>query len=155
MAWVEPAQYWASRPAFHGAAGGLITDRAGQVLLVKPNYVEHSGFPGGAMDAGETPGETAVREIREEVGLAVTLGTLLVVDWVPPIGARTRPLLHFLFDAGFVDDIDAVALQEEELDDARLFAFDEAMARMSPRDAPRLLAAWRARTDVRAALGWR
>jgi 8-oxo-dGTP pyrophosphatase MutT (NUDIX family) len=38
------------------------------------------------MDAGETPGETAVREIREEVGLAVMLGTLLVVDWVPPVG---------------------------------------------------------------------
>jgi 8-oxo-dGTP pyrophosphatase MutT (NUDIX family) len=34
------------------------------------------------MDAGEPPGETAMREIREEVGLAVTLGTLLVVDWV-------------------------------------------------------------------------
>jgi ADP-ribose pyrophosphatase YjhB (NUDIX family) len=54
-------------PLCHGAAGGLITDD-----------VRHWGFSGGAMNAGET----ARWEIREEIGLAVTLGTLLVVDWV-------------------------------------------------------------------------
>jgi ADP-ribose pyrophosphatase YjhB (NUDIX family) len=58
--------------AVPGASGGLIIDRAGQVLLVKPNHGEHWGVPGGAMNAGET----AVREIGEEVGPAVTLGTL-------------------------------------------------------------------------------
>jgi 8-oxo-dGTP pyrophosphatase MutT (NUDIX family) len=67
-------------PAVPGASGGLIIDRAGQVLLVKPNHGEHWGVPGGAMKAGET----AVREIGEEVGLAVTLGTLPVVEWMPP-----------------------------------------------------------------------
>jgi 8-oxo-dGTP pyrophosphatase MutT (NUDIX family) len=48
------------------------------------------------MDAGETPGETAVREIREELGLAVTLGTSLVVDFGAAGRARTRALPHFL-----------------------------------------------------------
>lgn len=48
------------------------------------------------MDAGETPGETAVREIREELGLAVTLGTSLVVDFGAAGRARTRALPHFV-----------------------------------------------------------
>ena len=142
-------------PALHGAAGGLITDRDGKVLLVKANYVEHWGFPGGALDAGETPEEAAAREIREEVGLDVTLGTLLVVDWAPPVDARTRPLMHFLFDAGFVDGLDAVVLQEDELDDAQLFEPDEAVNRMSARGGRRLLASRKARADGRTVLGWR
>jgi 8-oxo-dGTP diphosphatase len=39
-------------------------------------------FPGGGVEAGETPAETAVREAREELGLAVELlGLAAVVEY--------------------------------------------------------------------------
>ena len=41
-------------------------------------------IPGGGMDLGEYPLQTAQREIKEELGIDVQLGSLLVVDWVPP-----------------------------------------------------------------------
>jgi 8-oxo-dGTP diphosphatase len=146
MAWIEPSRYWAELPALHGAAGGLITAPGGKVLLVKPSYADRWGFPGGSMDEGEAPDQTAAREIREEIGLTVVIGTLLVVDLQPPDGgARTRSILHFLFDAGEVADLTGVVRQREELDDVALFGVEEAVERMSPSGGPRLLAGLRAR----------
>ena len=146
MTWVEPEQYWAALPSVHVAAGGLLTDEAGRVLLVRPNYGDHWGFPGGSVDEGERPDAAAAREIREEVGLTVTLGTLLVVDWTPPSGARTKPLLHFLFDAGSVDGVDGLVLQADEI--------DEAARRLSPGGHRRLRAGLRARAEGHTAVGW-
>ena len=154
MTWVEPEQYWAALPSVHVAAGGLLTDAAGRALLVKPNYGDHWGFPGGSVDEGERPDAAAVREIREEVGLTVTLGTLLVVDWTPPSGARTKPLLHFLFDAGSVDGVDGLVLQADEIDEAALVDADEAAGLMSARGHRRLQAGLRARTEGHTAVGW-
>jgi len=34
-------------------------------------------MPGGGMDVGETPEETAVRELHEETGLSATMGPIL------------------------------------------------------------------------------
>lgn len=36
-------------------------------------------MPGGGMDFGETPAETAVRELHEETGLTATMGPILGV----------------------------------------------------------------------------
>jgi 8-oxo-dGTP pyrophosphatase MutT (NUDIX family) len=44
-----------------------------QVLLVRHSYRRHWGAPGGLLDRGEAPEATAVREVREEVDLAVML----------------------------------------------------------------------------------
>ena len=154
MTWVEPEQYWAALPSVHVAAGGLLTDAAGRVLLVKPNYAEHWGFPGGSVDEGERPDQAAAREIREEVGLTVTPGTLLVVDWTAPAGVRKRPLLHFLFDAGPVGDLAAVVLQADEIDEAALVDVDEAAERMSAGGHRRLRAGLRARAERQTVVGW-
>ncbi|QDY75331.1 NUDIX hydrolase [Streptomyces qinzhouensis] len=58
-----------------------------RVLLVRRRIPEGRivwQFPGGKVEPGETPEETAVRETREEVGLTVTGRTR--------IGARVHPL---------------------------------------------------------------
>ncbi|WP_169813104.1 NUDIX domain-containing protein [Nocardia jejuensis] len=65
-------------------AGLLFVDELGRVLLVEPTYKDHWELPGGVVEGGESPGAAAVREVREELGLDVPLGQLLVVDWVPP-----------------------------------------------------------------------
>lgn len=54
-------------------AAGIILEADGSILLVKRsgNNDDHAGewaFPGGKMEEGERPGETAIRECLEEVG---------------------------------------------------------------------------------------
>lgn len=58
------------------AAGVLIIDRD-RVLLVRHNYgLRRWSFPGGVVEAGETPAEAARREALEEIGVEVHLGDL-------------------------------------------------------------------------------
>lgn len=82
-------------------------EREGQVLLAHwrqadPGGREMSGWtlPGGGMEIGETPEQTAVREVREESGLDVELGPLLGVRtiWIAPerrLSDPTRPMQSF------------------------------------------------------------
>jgi 8-oxo-dGTP diphosphatase len=106
------------------AAAGLITDAAGQVLMVKPNYRGHWTLPGGICEHGEPPHLGCAREVAEEVGLDRVAGALLAVDWSQPFGAGARPILHFVFDCGAVPDGAPIVLQQEELDDYQFVAPD-------------------------------
>lgn len=70
-----------------------------RVLLARRLQTAHLGgfweFPGGKIEAGETPAEAAIREAREEVGLAVRL----LSAWPPITHAypdRTVTLHPFL-----------------------------------------------------------
>ncbi len=90
------------------AAGAFFHDPAGRVLLVQPSYRTDTWLlPGGAMDPGEYPWETAWREVREEVGLELRPGRLLGVDWVPAQRDGRPPLVHFVFDGGPLTASDA------------------------------------------------
>lgn len=52
------------------AAGGVVVNDNGEVLLVhRPHYNDWS-FPKGKLDAGESIEAAALREVREEAGLA-------------------------------------------------------------------------------------
>jgi 8-oxo-dGTP diphosphatase len=58
------------------AAGGILLREDGQVLLVhRPRYDDWS-LPKGKLDDGESPLETAIREVREETGFEVEAGEL-------------------------------------------------------------------------------
>jgi len=67
-----------SRPAAGAAA--VIFDAVGRVLLIKENDGRRRwGLPGGAIEDGETPEDAAVRETREETGVAVVVEYLIGV----------------------------------------------------------------------------
>lgn len=72
-------------------AACVIPEREGRVLLcqraIGPGYGKWV-MPGGFVDRGEHPHETARREAAEETGLQVTPGALLGV-----FGTRDRPIL--------------------------------------------------------------
>jgi 8-oxo-dGTP diphosphatase len=127
------------------ASGGFITDPDGKVLLVKPNYRDHWGWPGGHVDEGERPEEGCAREIREELGLTLPVGRLLVTHWVSPFDDRPYPLIHFLFDCGTIADGSGILLQAEELDGYGFFTADEAVTLMPSFLVARLQAAQDAR----------
>ncbi|MEH1100869.1 NUDIX hydrolase [Micromonospora sp. CPCC 205561] len=132
-------------PAFHAAAGALITDPAGSVLLVKPTYRDHWAFPGGYVEENEYPHHACTREVREELGLAVASGDLLVVDWAPSAGQRPRALVHFTFDCGTLVGLEGIDLPGHELEDVGFFTLQEAERRLPVDVAPRAHAAIRAR----------
>lgn len=58
-------------------AGGCLMNDAGQVLLQKRGDSGLWGFPGGAIELGESPEAAAIREVREETGLDVAVGNLI------------------------------------------------------------------------------
>lgn len=60
-------------------AGGCVFNEEGKVLLQKRGDNEAWGFPGGAMEIGESAEETAIREINEETGYIVEVGGLIGV----------------------------------------------------------------------------
>src|SRR3990167_7893662 len=74
-----------------------VVRHAGRVLIgQRPEGVPLAGFwefPGGKILAGESPEEAAVRECREETGLAIRLGAILCV--VEHEYAHGRVRLHF------------------------------------------------------------
>jgi ADP-ribose pyrophosphatase YjhB (NUDIX family) len=57
---------WA--PTALGVAA-LVEDADGRVLLVRHSYNPGWRLPGGGVGRGEPPGDTILRELREEVGL--------------------------------------------------------------------------------------
>jgi 8-oxo-dGTP pyrophosphatase MutT (NUDIX family) len=91
--------FWATLPRKRVAAAVLFTDGDGRVLLVEPTYKEHWEVPGGCVEVDEAPYAAAVREVKEELGLSVTPGRLLVVDWAPPLPGRPDGIM-LLFDGG-------------------------------------------------------
>ncbi len=116
---IDPDTWFARLPGVVVMAGALITDPAGQVLLVKPNYRDHWTLPGGICEPGEPPHAGCAREVAEEIGLSLPVGRLLAVDWSQPFGQQARPIMHFVFDGGTLDDGQGIVLQSEELDHFR------------------------------------
>ncbi|MGW5560533.1 NUDIX domain-containing protein [Micromonospora sp. NPDC003944] len=151
MTWTEPATWYANLASFYAAAAAFITDPDGNVLLVKPTYRDHWAFPGGYVDEGEYPHDACAREIREELGVALAVGDLLVVDWAPPAGQRPRSIISFTFDCGSIADLDGLSLPEQELENIGFFSRQEAEQRLPANVAIRLPAAIYAR-DRRAAV---
>lgn len=142
----DAAQWYAQLPTMYGAAAALITDPDDRVLLVKPNYRDHWSLPGGIMEHGEPPHEACAREVAEEVGIPITPGPLLVVDWAPPAGERPRSVVSFVFEGGILRDPGVIRLQADELDAFRFVSPGEEAAGYLP---PFLLDRARAAVDAR------
>lgn len=87
---------WYENPA--PVAGGIVLDTAGSVLLVRRAFEPHRGswaLPAGFQEHDETPREAAAREVLEESGLAVEVGELFDLVFVPG-GRRSVNLALFL-----------------------------------------------------------
>ncbi|MEV6236534.1 NUDIX hydrolase [Lentzea sp. NPDC051838] len=128
------------RPTKTSAGGALIRDSTGRVLFVVPTYKAVLDIPGGMTEDDESPKAATVREIREELGLDLALGPLLVVDWTPRNGVW-RDCHQFVFDGGVVDDARA---HDDELSGVLYLTLDEARARIYPSLHRRLTLALRA-----------
>ncbi|GGC95041.1 hypothetical protein GCM10011512_22590 [Tersicoccus solisilvae] len=110
----ELAAFIATLPRRRLAAGALIRDPDGRVLMVQPNYKQGWELPGGTVEAGEDPRTGCTREVLEEVGLDLPVGRLLVVEHGISHGVWGDATI-FLYDGGTIDADTAVSVQAEEL----------------------------------------
>jgi 8-oxo-dGTP diphosphatase len=72
-------------PTYTVGALALIEREDGRILLIRQVYRRNWGLPGGLLKRNEAPADAAVREVAEEVGLAIEVvgrGTL-VADLAP------------------------------------------------------------------------
>lgn len=93
-------------------------------LLIRHVNGGHWAFPKGHVEEGETEAGTALREIREETGLTVTLRTDFreTVSYSPKPGV-TKDVVYFLAQAADAP----VTRQREEVSDSRWLPGQEAL----------------------------
>ena len=80
-------------------AHALFRDQQGRVLLLETSYKEDWELPGGIVEPFEAPRAGGERETLEELGIEVTFGQPLLVDWMPPY-LGWSDAVEFIFDGG-------------------------------------------------------
>lgn len=113
------------------SAGGLVV-REGHVLLIATAGGRRWQLPKGHVEPGESAAQAALREVREETGvLGRILGPLPGIDYsfVEKDGRRVRKHVDY-FLLGYLSG-DVADFDRREVDDARWFAWDEALGRLS------------------------
>lgn len=99
------------------------------------------GFPKGHMEGSETEHETALREIREETGLEVTLIDGFRTTDSHPLAREGRPdvLKHIVyFLAEFSGQLPCA--RDDEISEIRMMTFDEAVRSFQFESSRRILA---------------
>jgi 8-oxo-dGTP diphosphatase len=143
-----PDNHWSlSLPRKREASGALFFDSTGRVLIVKPTYTDGWDYPGGVVEPNEAPYAAAIREIKEELGLERTLGSLIAVDWEPRTARIPIEGLMTVFDGGVLtsEEISAIQLQDSELSAFDFCALDQLSARLPDLYARRIRAAMHAK----------
>jgi 8-oxo-dGTP diphosphatase len=113
-----------------------------RILLVEHRKGEHRHWllPGGGVEVGETLIAAAVREVREETGIEVAVGRLVLICEAIEIGGRH--LIDMVFAAALVGG-DLRAGNDGVLDDAAWRARSELTAvSLHPPIADQLLECW-------------
>lgn len=122
----------------HGLTLGvrvIATDHDGRLLLVRHTYVRGWHLPGGAVDAGESALEAAVRELQEEANVVPAGPMELFGLYFNPRLARRDHVACFRASEILVGPTPQPNL---EIAEVRFFALSEVPDELSPGTARRL-----------------
>ena len=117
------------------SAGGIVFRRAPDhslaFLIIRDSY-DHWGLPKGHLEESESPAEAAMRETREETGLAdlVLHGPIRIIDWHFRFRGRfIHKYCHFfLFESPAAE---AVPQVDEGITACRWCSLEEALQELS------------------------
>lgn len=126
------------------AAGVLFTDDTACVLMLRMTYKDFWDIPGGYVEPGESPRAAAIREVREELGLVVSVGRMLAVDWAPSESVGDK--LLFLFEGPRLTADQHMSFNDGEIAEARYLPLDDLNGYTLDRLARRVRTALRAST---------
>ncbi len=140
----ETTDFQRSLPMKRMGAGAVIRDADGNVLIVKPTYKSGWELPGGAVEDDESPADACSREIREELGVELTVGALMCVDYNSSTSGYVESLM-FVFSIESLDTgtVAEIRLDENELSECRFVSVNEATELLDARVARRLNAVLR------------
>jgi len=101
---------------------GIVVWRGDEILLVrraKPPRLGEWSIPGGAQSLGETVFDAAIREVREETGIAIRpTGIVTVVDSIIR-DAEQRPQFHYTLVEISAEWMAGEAVAADDVDDVR------------------------------------
>lgn len=100
---VAPELYFAQLARVRQGAGALITSSDGRIVMYDVSNRDYLELPGGAVEGSESPPAACMRECREELGLDIAVGRLLVVDHQTD-GAERGDSVMFVYDGGVVEE---------------------------------------------------
>lgn len=126
--------YQQTLPQKRISAACLLFNARGDLLVVNPTYKKNWEIPGGTVEKHESPRRGCEREVREELGLEISLGALLGVDYIADAKRRTEALA-FIFYGGVLDkaQIDAIRLPARELSEYRFIDTGKGLALLNRR----------------------
>ncbi|MDP9570437.1 UNVERIFIED_ORG: ADP-ribose pyrophosphatase YjhB (NUDIX family) [Agrobacterium larrymoorei] len=110
-------------------ASSAIIKRGDRLLLVRrinPPSQDMFAFPGGRGEPGETPADTALRELQEETGIVARHPQLFSTYDLPSRDSAGQLTSHFLLSVFLVEaDEQAAALAADDAADAGWFTLEE------------------------------
>ena len=111
---------------YEKSCGAIVIHKSGdrcKILLVRNHNGRNYSFPKGHVELGETEEETAIREVREETGLDITIiPTFREVADYCPFGKIRKRVVFFMAQTMS----DKVRIQQEEIDSYIWVDLDEA-----------------------------
>ncbi|WP_312804989.1 NUDIX hydrolase [Agrobacterium cavarae] len=110
-------------------ASSAIIKRGDRLLLVRrinPPSKDMFAFPGGRGEPGETPADTALRELQEETGIVARHPQLFATYDLPSRDSAGQLTSHFLLSVFLVEaDEQTAALAADDAADAGWFTLEE------------------------------
>lgn len=134
-------KHWMDRqPRRISSSAMILENSVGQALIVKANYKPYWTFPGGIIDANETPREAAIRETLEEVGIAVDAEKVKFFA-VANRKSRVAETYQFIFTAPLnMGTLDKIVLQSSEIDEYALVTKEQ--VRSGDKDYGKVILHW-------------
>jgi 8-oxo-dGTP pyrophosphatase MutT (NUDIX family) len=90
-------------------AAVVMRDEAGRILVVRKQGTQRFMLPGGKIEPGETPDQTAVREACEELGVTLDRDRMTSLgEWTAPAANESGRTVHgHIYEHPFVTGVTA------------------------------------------------